>query len=81
MRQNILVIGSTGNLGKILLRYCYKNNIIIDAITSFRNQLLQKKQQSLYKIKKGFCLNKEIEKTNFKKFLLSKKFKFVYFLD
>ena len=81
MSQNILVIGSTGNLGKILLKYCHKNNIKIDAITSFRNQLLQNKQQSLYKIKKGFCLNKEIEKTNFKKFLLSNKFKFVYFLD
>ena len=81
MSQNILVIGSTGNLGKILLKYCYKNNIKIDAITSFRNQLLQKKQQNLYKIKKGFCLNNEIEKNNFIKFLLTKKFKFVYFLD
>ena len=81
MIKNILVIGSTGNLGKILLKYCQKNNIKIDAITSFRNQSLQKKQQNIYNIKKGFCLNKVNETINFKKYLLTKKLKFVYFLD
>ena len=81
MIKNILVIGSTGNLGKILLKYCHKNNIKIDAITSFKNESLQKKQQKSHNIKKGFCLNKVNETIDFKKYLLTKKFKFVYFLD
>ena len=81
MKNNILVIGSTGNLGRMLLKYCHKNNIKVDAITSYKNQSLQKKQQFFYDIKNGFCLNNSNEQLNFKKLLLKKKFKIIYFLD
>ena len=81
MKNNILVIGSTGNLGRMLLKYCHKNNIKVDAITSYKNQSLQKKQQFFYDIKNGFCLNYSNEQLNFKKLLLKKKFKIIYFLD
>ena len=37
MKKNILIIGSTGKLGKLLINYCWKNNIYIEAITSYKN--------------------------------------------
>ena len=35
--KKILIIGSTGKLGKLLLNYCKKNNISIEAIASYKN--------------------------------------------
>ena len=81
MTKKILIIGSTGKLGKLLLNYCKKNNISIDAIASYKNNKLQVKQQSLLNIKHGFCLSINQEKVKFKNFLKSRKFKIVYFLD
>ena len=32
MKNNILIIGSTGKLGKLLINYCRKNYISIEAL-------------------------------------------------
>ena len=37
MTKKILIIGSTGKLGKLLINYCKNNNIPIDAIASYKN--------------------------------------------
>ena len=81
MTKKILIIGSTGKLGKLLLNYCKKNNISIEAITSYKNYKLQIKQQTALNIKHGFCMSINEEKIKFKKFIKSRKFKIVYFLD
>ena len=81
MKNNILIIGSTGKLGKLLINYCRKNYISIEAITSYKNFKLQIKQQSELDIKHGFCLSKNDEIIKFNKFLKLRKFKIVYFLD
>ncbi len=81
MKNNILIIGSTGKLGKLLINYCRKNYISIEAITSYKNFKLQIKQQSELNIKHGFCLSKNDEIIKFNKFLKLRKFKIVYFLD
>ena len=81
MTKKILIIGSTGKLGKLLINYCKKNNIPIDAITSYKNYKLQIKQQSFLNIKHGFCMSKDKEEQKFIKFIKSRKFKIVYFLD
>ena len=75
MTKNILIIGSTGKLGKLLINYCQKNDISIDAITSYKNFKLQVKQQSKLNIKHGFCLSKNEEIKKFNKFIKSRKFK------
>ena len=59
MTKKILIIGSTGKLGKLLINYCKKNNISIDAITSYKNYKLQIKQQSTLNVKHGFCMSKD----------------------
>ena len=38
MKNNILVIGSTGNLGSKLLNYTKKNKINIHTCTCFKNK-------------------------------------------
>ena len=81
MTKKILIIGSTGKLGKLLFNYCKKNRIQIDAVTSYRNYNLQVNQQSELNIKHGFCLSKKEEITKFKNFIKKRKFKVVYFLD
>ena len=81
MTKKILIIGSTGKLGKLLLNYCKNNDIEIDAIASYRNNNLQINQQSKLNIKHGFCLSKKNEIIKFKKFIKIRNFKIVYFLD
>ena len=81
MTKNILIIGSTGKLGKLLINYCWKNDISIKAIASYKNLKLQVKQQSKLNIKHGFCLSKNKEFIKFNKFIKEHKFKLVYFLD
>ena len=81
MTKKILIIGSTGKLGKLLFSYCKKNRIQIDAVASYRNYNLQVNQQSELNIKHGFCLSKKEEITKFKNFIKKRKFKVVYFLD
>ena len=80
-QKNILIIGSTGKLGRLLINYCWKNDISIEAIASYKNFKLQVKQQSELNIKHGFCLSKNEEIIKFNKFIKSRKFKIVYFLD
>ena len=77
--KKILIIGSTGKLGKLLLNYSKNNNIQIDAVASYKNYNLQVKQQSELNIKYGFCLSKNGEMIKFNKFIKSHKFKIVYF--
>jgi 1-deoxy-D-xylulose-5-phosphate reductoisomerase len=81
MTKKILIIGSTGKLGKLLVNYCKKNNIQIDAITSYKNFKLQISQQKELNIKHGFCLSKKDEIIKFKNYIKLRKFKVVYFLD
>ena len=81
MTKKILIIGSTGKLGKLLVNYCKKNDIRIDAIASYKNYKLQIRQQSDLEIKNGFCLSKKEEIIKFKNFIKSNNFKIVYFLD
>ncbi len=40
MIKKILIIGSTGKLGKLLINYCKKNDISIEAITSYKSRFL-----------------------------------------
>lgn len=51
MKKKILVIGSTGNLGKKLLNFCYINKINVSGITCYKNFNLIKNQ------KKNITLN------------------------
>ena len=81
MTKKILIIGSTGKLGKLLLNYCNKNDIPIEAIASYKNHKLQTFQQSKMNIKHGFCLSKDDEFLKFNRYIKSHKFKIVYFLD
>lgn len=81
MTKKILIIGSTGKLGKLLVKYCKINNIQIDAVASYKNYRLQVTQQSKLSIKNGFCLSREEETLRFKNFIKLRKFKIVYFLD
>ena len=81
MKKQILVIGSTGKLGKKLLNYCFKNKIIISGITCYKNISLLIKQSKSYKIKDKFILSDKIDKENFKKYLRNYNFDIIYFLD
>lgn len=81
MTKNILIIGSTGKLGKLLIKYCKINNIQIEAVASYKNYRLQINQQSKLNIKNGFCLSRNEEVVRFKNFIKLRKFKIVYFLD
>ena len=47
----IVIIGSTGKLGSILLNFTFKNNIPIHAITGFKNSNKLKKQCNLFGVK------------------------------
>ena len=81
MTKKILIIGSTGKLGVLLVKYCKNNNIQIDAVASYKNYRLQVNQQSKLNIKNGFCLSRKEETVRFKNFIKFRKFKIVYFLD
>ena len=50
----ILIIGSTGELGTKLLKYCNNKKISITAITGFNNVKKLKLQKSKFKIKYSF---------------------------
>ena len=77
----ILIIGSTGELGTKLLKYCNNKKISITAITGFNNVKKLKLQKSKFKIKYSFLLSKKLDQLNFQKFLKIKKIDLVYFLD
>ena len=56
MKNRILIIGSTGQLGSKLLKYCYKM-ILIDSIVCFKNKKKLLKQKNEFWINNYFCLN------------------------
>ena len=81
MKNNILILGSTGNLGDKLFKYCIKNNIYDLSITAYKNKRKLHKQKDYLKNKNYFCLSFESEIEKFIKFIKTKKFKIIYFLD
>ena len=81
MKNSILILGSTGNLGDKLFKYCIKNKIYDLSITAFKNKIKLKKQKKYLKNKNYFCLSSKLENDKFIKFIKIKKFKLIYFLD
>ena len=81
MKTSILIIGSTGKLGSILLNYCNKNSIKINAITCHSNVKKLSYQKKINKIPNSFCMSVEKEKNDFLKYIKNNTFDIVYFLD
>jgi len=76
----ILIIGSTGKLGKKLLNFTFKKNISIDGATCFDSQKLINIQKNIYSIKNTFVLSDKFSRDKFLKYL-KQQFNLVYFLD
>ncbi len=81
MKNNIMVIGSTGMLGTKLLNYCLNEKIKINTITCFRNQNKLLKQKKKLKVNNTFILSLDSEKRNFTSFIKNTNFSIIYFLD
>ena len=81
MKTSILIIGSTGKLGSILINYCGKNSIKINAISCYSNTKKLSKQKKLYEIPNSFCMSIENEKFQFLNYIKKNIFNIVYFLD
>ena len=81
MSPKILVIGSTGKLGTILLNYCNKNSIRVNTITCFTNSQKLVRQKNSYKISNSFCLSIDNDKYEFINHIKKNKFNIIYFLD
>lgn len=81
MNPKILIIGSTGKLGKKLLEFCNKKKINIFCITGYNNEKLLKSQTIKYKIKYSFKLSDRNKIRDFKLFLKNNKIDLIYFLD
>ena len=80
-KKEILILGSTGKLGCMLLKYCKKNHISILSATCFSNESLIKKQKKNYNIKNIFTLSNTKNKKKFIDYIKKTKFKIIYFLD
>ena len=50
-KKEILILGSTGKLGCMLLKYCKKNHISILSATCFSNESLIKKKKKIITLK------------------------------
>ena len=81
MKPKILLIGSTGKLGIKLLKYCYKFNINIFAITGYNNSKLLISQSKKHNLKYFFKLSDKGESLKFKLFLKKNRIDIIYFLD
>ena len=81
MKNRILIIGSTGQLGSKLLKYCYNNDINVDSIVCFKNKKKLLKQKNEFGINNYFCLNSNGDKKLFNNYISKKKIKIIYFLD
>lgn len=81
MKTKILIIGSTGQLGRKLLRFCKSNSINIDSITCYTNTRLLNKQSYIYKIKNYFSLSDKCELKLFREYLSKTNLNIIYFLD
>lgn len=81
MKPKILIIGSTGKLGSILLTFCSKNKIPIDTITCHKNTKLLNKQSIKYSIPNNFTLSLHDELLKFNLLLKNNHFDIIYFLN
>tara|TARA_B100000989_G_scaffold62283_1_gene42977 strand:- start:3508 stop:4602 length:1095 start_codon:yes stop_codon:yes gene_type:complete len=80
-KLKILIVGSTGELGSKLLKYCNKNNINIFAITGFSNKKKLQLQGFKFNIKYTYLLSNKNEEKSFRRFLTNIKIDIIYFLD
>ena len=81
MIPKILILGSTGKLGKKLLRFCNTSNINIFAIACYKNFNLLNSQSRRYSIRNFFKLSDKDEVKRFISFLKKNKIDLIYFLD
>ncbi len=81
MTPKILILGSTGKLGKKLLSFCNTSNINIFGITGYKNINLLNSQSKRYGIRNSFKLSDKDEVRRFISFLKKYKIDIVYFLD
>ena len=81
MKPKICIVGATGELGKKLLNYCYKNNIDISCITFFNNKKKALKIKEKFDIKNYFSLKDNHQKNLFIKYLCTNYIDIIYFLD
>lgn len=83
INPKILIVGSTGVLGKKLIKYLAKYNLKINTATCFNNNNLLLKLKKQFNIKKTFCINQSIsdDHIRLKKYVKSNKFDIIYFLD
>ena len=80
MSPKITIVGSTGKLGSLLLKFLKKNNIQIDTHACYKNKSKLYKQKSVYKIRNSFILSDDKSYAEFKLFLQNK-INIIYFLD
>jgi len=81
MKNNILIIGSTGKLGSKLLNYTHKENIIVNTITCYSNKKKLLHQSKKFKVNKSFILSIPSDVNKFLNLISLSKFSIVYFLD
>lgn len=81
MFPKILVIGSTGELGSKIIKYCFKNNIKIDTITCFKNYKKMNLFSKIFKIKNSFKLSDDRDRLSFFNHIKKNKFDIIYILD
>ena len=81
MKVRILIIGSTGQLGIKLLKFCFLNSIDVDSITCNTNIKLLKKQSNDFNIKNIFCLSDKIDLNLFNEYIKKTTLNIIYFLD
>jgi 1-deoxy-D-xylulose-5-phosphate reductoisomerase len=79
--KKILVLGSTGKLGSLLINFCSKKKIPIYGLTCHSNNTKLKKFQNKVKSNNNFILSNTLQENNFLKFLKTNKFDIIYFLD
>ena len=77
----ILIVGSTGELGSKLLKFCSKSKIKVNAITGYSNNHKLQLQKKKFNIKYDFLLNNKRNISDFKIFLKNQKIDIIYFLD
>jgi len=81
MKNNILIIGSTGKLGSKLLNFCYKQSIKIDAIICKNNIKKLLVQKEKYNVRKYFCISNSQHINDFNNYIKTTPLKIIYFLD
>ncbi len=81
MSPKILIIGSTGQLGSKIIKYCASNNILISTITCFNNDKKMNSLAKKYKINNKFKLSNKKEYLDFIRHIKINKFDIIYILD